>query len=267
MTKVALPQLKAGQLSTIGVIALIMTGMITIAKLQQPKLKSLNHSNLNQIDFAKENQAEKINLNLWKKLPSFGYGNLIADWALLSFIQYYGDDDARDATGYLLSPEYLEIIIKNDPKFISAYLILSPAISINAALPNRTVELLTEGLKHLSPQQPDANYVWLYRGVDQILFLGDVEGAKQSYSMAAKWAKESGNPNLAILAKANEETVKYLTKHPQSKKVRIQAWMLVLSNSNYLKTRQFALKKILELGGRIVVLPNGQMKLTLPKEN
>ena len=38
-----------------------------------------------------------------KNLPSFGFDNLIADWTFLKFLQYFGDDEARDVTGYDLA--------------------------------------------------------------------------------------------------------------------------------------------------------------------
>ncbi len=252
------------KLTTLGLVGAIGIGIFTLAKLQEPKLNVLGKKHLNQTEFKKEAELEKINLNLFKQMPSFGYSNLIADWALLRFIQYYGDDEARDQTGYELSPEYLELMVKNDPRFVTAYLLFSPAISINAGMPQESVRLLGEGLKSISPKQENANYVWLYRAVDQLLFLGDVEGAKKSYAMAASWAAEAGN---LVLAKANQDTVSYLEKHPNSKKVRIGAWFMVFVNAQYPKTRQLAAQKIRELGGTIVRFPDGRVVATPPKED
>lgn len=252
------------KLTTFGLITAIGLGMFTLVKLQEPKLNGLDQKALNQTDFHKEAQAEKINLNLWQQMPSFGYGNLVADWALLRFVQYYGDDEARGVTGYELSPEYLEIIVKNDPRFIQAYLIFSPAISINAGMPQKSVELLGKGLQDISPKQQDSYYVWIYRAVDQLLFLGDIKGAQKSYAMAALWAKEAGN---LILAKANQESVDYLSKHPQSKRVRVNAWFLVFINSHYPNTRLLAIKKIRELGGKVYLYPEGKVQVVPPKDD
>jgi hypothetical protein len=49
-----------------------------------------------------EAQQEALRLKMLKTIPSFGFDNLIADWTFLKFLQYFGDDEARDVTGYNL---------------------------------------------------------------------------------------------------------------------------------------------------------------------
>ena len=242
----------------------LVTGIVAIGLLQQPRWQQLEHSNIDTKSLTQEIQKEQNNLSFWKRFSAFGYGNLLADWFFLRFIQYYGDDTARDKTGYELNPQFLELIIKYDPKFVPAYLIFSSAISIDAAMPDKSIELLGQGLKHISPYQPDANYVWLYRATDQILFTNDVEGARYSYNMAADWADIALNHRLA---KANRKTAQYISNHPYSKKNRIAAWQLILTHNRFAKTRQVALNKIRELGGTIKIQPNGAIVIASPKDN
>ncbi|WP_319423233.1 hypothetical protein [Pleurocapsa sp. FMAR1] len=116
---------------------------------------------------------------------------------MLQFIQYFGDGEARNATGYSLSADYLR---SNCPKrsfFSRAYIIISPASSMFAGTPERTVAIMNKGLAQMSASTPDAYYVWLYKGVDEILFLGDLQAAKNSYQMSAEWANQAGNQKIA----------------------------------------------------------------------
>jgi hypothetical protein len=120
---------------------------------------------LHQKLFKTEVKAEKVRLNLLQKVPAFGFDNLLGDWAFLNFIQYFGDDEARAATGYRLSPDYFDVIIDRDPKFLQAYFFLSGSGSLYAGMPERSVTLMEKGLKSLSPQSPPKSYyVWRYKG-------------------------------------------------------------------------------------------------------
>ncbi len=85
---------------------------------------------------------------------------MLANWSMLQFIQYYGDGDARRETGYGLSPDFMEIVTKNDPKFIRAYLMMSLASSVNAGKPERTIEIMNKGLSKLTPDVTDAYFLW-----------------------------------------------------------------------------------------------------------
>jgi len=241
----------------------LLACMLIVGFLQQPRWKQLEHGDFSKSNFEQDNLNQQKYLRFWKSFPSFGYGNFLSDWIFLHFIQYYGDDPARKSTGYQLSPQFLEEIIKYDPRFVQAYLNLSSAISIDAGLPNRSIELLGKGLKYISPNQTDANYVWLYRATDQILFTNDIKGAKYSYNMAADWADIAGNHDLAT---TNRKTANFISNHPYSKKARIGAWFLVFSANQFPKTRLLALNKIRQLGGTIKIQSNGKVTVYPPKE-
>lgn len=258
-----LPQFLQNILSSSLAPALVsVLSLLAVANLQLPKLHALTEADLTQADYQQAEALEKVKLDLMGKIPSFGFDNLMADWAMLRFIQYYGDGDARKETGYSLAPQFLEAIVENDPRFIKAYLILSPASSINAGRPDRTVAAMEKGLQELSPDVPSAEFVWLYKAIDELLFLGNIPAAKHSYTMAADWAKEAGNKGIEQSAR---DTVNYLSTNPDSKQAQVGAWFMVFANTRDKETRLLAKSKIEALGGQLIITPDGRAFAVPPK--
>ena len=104
----------------------------------------------------------------------------------IDFLQFFGDDEARDRTGYRLSPEYFEVILGRDPRFLDAYLGLSVSSSLYGGMPEKSIALMDKGLKSLSPQLPKKSYyIWRYKGTDELLFLGNAQAAQTSFLKAA----------------------------------------------------------------------------------
>ncbi len=250
-------------IKTIGLIGLAAIFFLIIINLQQNKLKTLAEKK-SAGDYEKEVKVEELKINLLKNLPSFGFGNLIADWSLLQFVQYFGDDEARRVTGYRLSPDYLDVIVRKDPRFVRSYLLISPASSINAGRPDRTISLMNEGLKSLSPTFKDSYFIWLYKAIDELLFKGDVEAAKNSYQKAADWAKIAGN---TFIEQSARQSVEFLKRNPKSKAPQVGAWMLVWINTWDPQTRKYAEDNIKRLGGQLIVHPNGRVDAIPPKED
>jgi len=249
---------------TLGLASLLLVCGLGIARLQQPKLQVLSGSDLDTRDYEQEINKQDIKVNLLKNLPAFGFDNLFADWGMLQFIQYYGDEEARTQTGYHLSPDYLEIIVNNDPRFTLAYMIISPASSINAGRPDRTVSLMDRGLKSLTPDIAKAYYVWLYKGVDELLFLGYIPEAKKSYSMAEDWANRAGNEFITSLAR---DTVQFLSTKPDSRKAQVGAWFMVYANVPDKETKALAKRNIERLGGKLIFHENGRVQAIAPKND
>ncbi|ACK68729.1 conserved hypothetical protein [Gloeothece citriformis PCC 7424] len=243
---------------------IILGCMIGIVSIQQPKLQALTETGLNSSDYHRAEDLEKIKLDILKKAPTFGFSNLLASWTFLQFVQYYGDNEARKVTGYSLSPEYLEIITQNDPLFVDAYLRISPASSMNAGRPDRTVAIMNQGLKSLTPKIPYAHYVWLYKGVDELLFLGKNQQAKQSYQMAADWATQAKDDKIA---KSATKTAQFLAENPDSKTAQVGAWFMVFVNSTDQETQLLAKNKIENLGGKLTIYADGRVSATPPEEN
>ncbi|MEO1347964.1 MAG: hypothetical protein AAFW84_04075 [Cyanobacteria bacterium J06635_15] len=156
---------------------------------------------------ALQDQALKSNLTVLKQSPSFGYRNVISDFLYLSFLQYFGDRETRGSIGYLASPLFFENIVARDPFFSEIYLFLSTSVSLYSGRPDISVTLMEQGLKSMAPDvPPDSYYIWRYKAVDELLFLGNGEAARRSHLKAAEWASLSSDPEGKIVAERSLNT-------------------------------------------------------------
>ncbi|NMG09461.1 hypothetical protein [Brasilonema sp. UFV-L1] len=211
---------------------------------------------------------EKQQLSFFKKIPSFGYDNILANWIYLKFLQYFGDDEVRSQTGYSLSPEYFEIILELDPRFITAYLSLSISTSLYAGMPEHSIKITEKGLKSLSPWVPkNSYYVWRYKGTDELLFLEKSFMAQYSFEMAANWASQHSDEDSKKVVSFSQKTAEFLSKNYQSKIARIATWTTVLNHQVNEKTRQRAIHEIKTLGGKVIPHDNGNYKVKLSQED
>jgi len=237
----------------------------TVAQLQQANIKKITQEKKQETYQQQEEQAS-LNLSILSNVPSFGFDNLLADWIYLRFIQYMGDGEARDVTGYSLNPRYFQAVVERDARFLSAYFYLSPATTLFAGSPDTSVRLLEKGTEAVSPQNfPRAYYLWLYKAIDEMLFLGDVEAAIHSYEMAAKWASLQDTEEAQQRAKSARETAQFLRENPLSKEARVSAWGSILSRTTDEKTRQLAIHKIHSLGGEVRITTEGRLQIKFPE--
>ena len=248
---------------TSAVILFCLTGIVLL----QQTTGQLAELQLTKTEYLKQEQTQQAGLELLKTLPAFGFNNLVASWIYLRFIQYFGNGEAREQTGYSLSPEYFEAIVNRDPRFVGAHLRLSPATSIFAGKPRKDIALIEQSLQSVSPKiAPEAYYLWIYKGVDEMLFLGDTEAAKHSYEMAANWAEASDDPDVQARAANARQTAQFLAKNPDSKVAQIGAWTMVLSSATDAKTQQRAIDEIKALGGEIITPPEGRLSVKVPDD-
>jgi len=255
--------------SSIGVAFLALLCMLGVGLLQLPQLdKHTSTTKTASLEMLKrEIQSEKLRLQLLKKLPTFGFKNLLADGVFLKFLQYFGDDEARPKTGYSLSPEYFEVILGQDPHFLQAYLFLSTSTSLYAGMPERSIALTEEGLKSLSPTVPQKSYyIWRYKGIDELLFLGDAAKAQQSFATAARWASVYSDKESQQVQALSQRTAAFLADNPKSKSAQLAAWIMVLDNPVDAQTRKLALGRIAKLGAKVSITPQGALEVQPPKE-
>lgn len=255
------------QTLTTSVVAILC--IAGVGWLQVPQLRRViaSKQHVSQPQLEREVEAEKLRLNFLEKVPAFGFDNLMSDWVFLNFLQYFGDDDARAKTGYVISPEYFEVILKHDPRFLQAYLALSVSTSMYAGMPERSVGLMEKGLKSVTAQVPHRSYyIWRYKGIDELLFLGNHQAAKQSFEKAAEWASTYPDPESKQVAELSERTAEFLARNPESKSAQIAAWTMVLNNQVDERTRKIAISKIQELGGQVEVTPEGIVRISIPQE-
>lgn len=244
--------------------------MLGVGGLQFPRLQTIlkNQDTASTETLQRELNLEKLRLQLLQKLPSFGYSNIIANWVYLDFLQYFGDEVARAQTGYSLSPEYFAVIVDRDPRFIKAYLGLSISTSMYAAMPKRAVELTENGLSFLKPKFPHGSYyVWRYKGIDELLFLGDSQAAKISFANASSWASNYTDETSKYVAYISRKTANFLSKNPDSRQAQVTAWVMVLNNLVDPKAKERAIREIEALGGKVITKPDGTHAIQLPPKD
>jgi hypothetical protein len=244
--------------------------VLAVGALQFTQMNRLtNRATATSLEALQQEEAvEKLRLNLLQKTPGFGYDNLFADWVYLIFLQYFGDDEVRKLTGYSLSPKYFEIIVDHDPRFLGVYISLSTSISLYAAKPEQSVALMEKGLQVMSPQSPlKGYYVWRQKGIDELLFLGNAKAARQSFKNAAEWASTYSDKESQKVASISRRTSEFLVRNPQSKLVQVSAWAMVLNNVPDKGTRQIVINHIEALGGKVIVTPEGAVKIRLPPKD
>lgn len=249
---------------------MILVSIAAIGWLQYPQLQNLRAKSQTASveEIRQEVAAEQVRLAFLQKMPTFGFNNLIADWVFLNFLQYFGDQPARQKTDYKLSPDFFEVVLKHDPYFMQAYTFLSTSSSIYAGLPDRSISLMQQGLKSLQPNVPPNSYtVWRQLGVDQLLFQGDATAARNSFLTAAQWAAQSSEPGSQNAAQISQQTADFLAQNPNSKTAQVAAWVMVLTNAPDDRTRQVAVQRIEALGGKLVKQPDGSFSIQSPAKD
>lgn len=263
-----LSQLRQNPNQSILTFLVALVCIVAVGVLQVPQLNYLRHrgTTASAEAFQKEVNSERLRLNLLQKIPAFGFDNVLADWMFLNFLEYFGDDEARAVTGYSLSPDYFEIIVDHDPRFLGAYTGLSTSISLYAARPETSIALMDKGLKFMSSKiPPKSYYVWRQKGIDELLFLGNAQAARHSFENAAKWASVYSNPESRTVAELSRKTAEFLTRNPKSKSAQVAAWVMVLNNAIDDRTRKIAIDRIEALGGKVNITPEGKLMIQAPR--
>jgi len=240
-----------------------------IGAFQTPKLRELKAKSnvISPQALQRDLVSEALYLKLMQKMPTFGFDQLVSNSIFLRFLQYFGDDEARNQSDYSLSPEYFEIIINRDPRFLEAYYFLSGSTSLFAAMPERTIALMNKGIESLTPEIPrNSYYVFRYKGTDELLFLGDVPQAKQSFTKAAEWASLYSDPVSQDVARFSWRTVQFLARNPKSKLAQFGAWSLTLTQAKDQRTKERVIRQIELLGGKVVRNDQGIVIRLIPPQ-
>ncbi|WP_071517042.1 hypothetical protein [Geitlerinema sp. PCC 9228] len=258
-------------------IAAIAAG--TIVAMQSEKMSQDNLS-ASQITPTQQERQIQLQLQVMKRMPTFGFDNLLADWVFLRYLQYFGNKEARRATGYQLNDNHFDLITQLDPRFVEIYPFLSNGISIYQAQPETSVRYINRGIEKLTPtMHPRAFLLWVYKAMDQLLLLGDIEGAIHSYQKAADWVEQSPNQKeYPGYAQSYRQRAQFLQKNPKSKQIRLMGWADVYSRAVRTKdkyTQQRALQEIRDLGAKIrtdngaleFYFPEKQNSQTIPESN
>ncbi|MEG4117489.1 hypothetical protein QUA43_08450 [Microcoleus sp. N9_B4] len=239
-------------------------GMSPVGVQGQKPLSAMSAASFKQAA-QQEAQQEALRLKMLKTIPSFGFDNLIADWTFLKFLQYFGDDEAREVTGYDLSQDYFDIVTQRDPRWADIYLFLSTAISFYQGKPETAVNFIERGTRALalSPQLHSQSWiVWRTKGLDELLLLGDIPDSIRSHEMAADWVE--GSPEWSKLAPLFRATAEYLRRDPDSVPVRFTAWSTVYAQTTDKLVRQRAKQALVKLGAQVQKDQDGKESFILP---
>ena len=122
---------------------------------------------------------------------------------------------------------------------------------------------MTRGTNELSPEiEPKAWQVWRFKGIDQLLLVGDIPGAIRSHEMAAEWADNTSYQKLSFLFR---NTAEFLKTNPDSKLIKFNGWLWVYYQTRDSGVRERAQEEILKLGGKVKISPNGEKRFVLPE--
>jgi hypothetical protein len=250
------------------ILALLSLGLIGWLQIVELNRLNANLSKpINQEAASAEEQQAQVYLRGLARFPRLGFDNLVANLSFLKFLQYFGDLDSRKYTGYALAPNFFEIIVERDPRFLETYSFLSASVSLYAGQPRKTVELLSQGLEKLSPQTHQSYYLWVYKATDELLFLGDSSAATKSNAMAIEWARVQDTPDSRRIAYLASQTNIFLSRNPDSRRAQVNAWSMVLNNAVDDKTRRYVLAQIQALGGQIKQTPDGNYTIFFPEKD
>ena len=255
---------------SLGASVVVLLCIFAVGALQRPQLQKLTNQGITASPQTLQRQVEteREQLDVFKLLPAFGFDNLLANWIFLGFLQYFGDDEARALTAYGNSLNYFDVIIDRDPRFLEAYYFLSATGSIYTGMPEKTVALMNQGLKYLSPKVPPKSYyIWRLKAIDELLFLGDTKAARQSFETAAEWASAYNDEESQTLAAVSRRTANFIAQNPESKNAQVSAWSMVLNTAVDDRARRIAINRIRELGGDVSITPEGGVQIILPEED
>ncbi len=251
-------------IATIALISIVAIQLKAPGGLKGFEINSISTDEISATAAQKAQQQEAARLKLLKLLPSLGYNNLLADWIFLSFLQYFGDEPARNKTNYELLDDYFDVIVTHDPLWVEMYNFLSTSVSFYQARPDLTVELIERGLTSLSPEKNiKAWLVWRIKGIDELLLLGDTLAAAKSHEMAAQWADNTPNQDFSPRLREFAET---LRQNPDNQLIRIQTWLMVYGATQDKLVRKRAIQELLKLGVKTKTQENGELMFIIPPE-
>lgn len=254
------PRVSRSALFLMAIVALLGAAISGLQWQRFQQLQAIAAGTQSPEEIALQDQQETLRLRVLRQSPALGFDNLVADWTFLNFLQYFGNIDVRRQAGYSVSPEFFEVIVNKDPRFVNPYLFLSTSTSLFAGQPERAVDLMQQGTAAMTATVPEGGYrVWRYKGIDQVLFLGDGDGARQSFLIAAAWADQSTEPEAAYVAEASRQTAAFLAENSASKAAQISAWIQVINLAIDPQVQNIAVERIQALGGEILALEGGRV--------
>ncbi len=251
----------------IGLIISLSALVLSVIGMQQGQLATLKAEarSLDTAVLKRETKIKASSLEIWKKMPAFGFQNLIADLTFINYLQYFGDQEAREIDGYGIGLDYFDVIVHKDPKFSYSYYFLSSAGTVYSGQPQKSIALMNQGFQHITPQAPQQSYyLWRLKGVDELLYLSKPQVARQSMQTAANWARLQGDEEGQRVAQISQKSADFLATNPSTADTQFAGWSMVLSTAIDLNAKKIAVHKLRELGGKVYLDERGQIKIDKP---
>lgn len=250
------------------ILILSFVGVVTIqrdrlAQLQQAAVKPT----LAELEANVE--QERLRLSLRRSLPAFGFDNVFADWVLIQFFQYFGDDEARAQTDYSLTLDYYELALRHKPHFVKIYPFLGTSGTMYAADPERTDQLMAQGIAQMTPTLPPFAYIAVQnKAVNELLFLpeGGIR-AQTTFDKAAAWASVYDDEISQGAVQFATAMSQALRQNPDSRLVRLTSWQLILQSVPDERSQAIAIKNIQNLGGIVSQTTDGRWQVSLPPDS
>ncbi len=246
------------------IAALAIAGIV---KLQQPQLSQLS---AREVASAEDQRQEALRLSLVRRSPSFGFNNLMADWAFLNLIQYDGDSATRKAVGYDLAPKYFDLMTRLDPRFVDSYVFLSGIMSYQMGKPEEAIALMDRGTTALTPKDhPKSFLVWRLKGLDQLLLVNDLQASQFSYDQAGDWALLSSDPDTRQVGPIFKQTAEFIRTDPNNKQMLLWSWSSIYDQAVMTRdetTKAKAKAKLLDIGAIERKDDKGNAYFTLPPQ-
>lgn len=239
---------------TLGAWLTLVVWISGLAALQWPRLqRQLATTELSPQAVEAQEAVLRDRLTLWRTMPVFGFDNLVADWAYLNFFQYFGHREARQMTGYTALPDFFAVMVQRDPYFSRPYRYLSSSVTLFAGQPQETIRLLEQALAQVTPRFPDdAFWLWRYKAMDELLFLGEIDAAIQSLEQNAEWASQSLDPQASRHAASARSLAEFLRRDPDSRQVQASGWTMIWGNAINEEVRHYAERQLEALGYRVI---------------
>lgn len=211
------------------------------------------------------NRAGQDILYINSKTPTFGFRNFLADVYFLRFLQYFGDEEARDFYGYGLSSEYFEIIIELDPYFVSIYSYVMTSVSLFEGSPEKAIALLDKSLMRMSPDFPkNGFYLWRHKAMDEMLFLNQTSQAINSLQKSIEWAVYADTDDSKQVVRASQRLIDALQSNPDSRIARALAWSGIIARATDERAIEIAIQRVQEFGGQVSITPGGAVQVFIP---
>ncbi len=204
------------------ILILILTASIFLTQ----KRVDLHRKGLRQVD-----EFTYLPSGKYLKTAALGYDQLAADLFWLRVVQYIGDNE-KEAQGYPLIYQLIDLVTDLDPKFSFAYKVGGIILSIYAKRIQESNALLEKGFK----ENPEVWDLPFFLGFNHFFYLGDYYTAAEYMNKAAQLPghppylpklvarlyAQAGSPEVALefLARAYEQAPNELIREELKRRMK-----------------------------------------------